>query len=140
MDYYGSKINLGDKQFEDSFIEIKLDYDKISGETIEGRTIGEWMFLYDLLVHHHNIGGTSLTMCFGSDINIMDSNNLILKWINFVNRWDASTSTIKISELYKNPDLDKINSKSEKEAKSAIKQLNGFLSGEINEIKKHLGL
>ena len=41
MDYYGSKINLGDKQFEDSFIEIKLDYDKISGETIEGRTIGE---------------------------------------------------------------------------------------------------
>ena len=77
---------MGDKQYEDQFIEIKLAYDQISQEVIKGHTIGEWMFLYDLIVNQHNLGGTSLTMCFGSDINILDESNLIYKWINFIQR------------------------------------------------------
>jgi hypothetical protein len=44
------------------------------------------MFLYDLLVNQHNIGGTSLTMCFGSDIDMGNPDNLIYKWIDFVGR------------------------------------------------------
>lgn len=115
MEYWGSKINLGDKQYEDQFIEIKLAYDQISQEVINGHTIGEWMFLYDLIVNQHNLGGTSLTMCFGSDINVLDENNLIYKWINFIQRWDSSTNTIKVNELYKSPDLDDIDS-SDKES------------------------
>ena len=106
---------MGDKQYEDQFIEIKLAYDQISQEVINGHTIGEWMFLYDLIVNQHNLGGTSLTMCFGSDINVLDENNLIYKWINFIQRWDSSTNTIKVNELYKSPDLDDIDS-SDKES------------------------
>jgi hypothetical protein len=41
MRYYRSKINLSDKQYEDQFINIKLDYDKISQEVIAGHTVGE---------------------------------------------------------------------------------------------------
>jgi hypothetical protein len=39
MGYFGSKINLSDKQFEDQFINIKLDYDKISQEVIGGHAV-----------------------------------------------------------------------------------------------------
>jgi hypothetical protein len=41
MGYYGSKINLSDKQFEDQFITIKLAYDKLSQEMIDGHSVGE---------------------------------------------------------------------------------------------------
>ena len=59
-------------------IQLKeyLDFYNISNRKIEDHSIYEWMFIYDLLVHKHNMGRSSLTMLFDSEIDLTNANHI----------------------------------------------------------------
>ena len=98
IDYLSSRVKLSDPQNIDKVNGIKLDFYNIADKVVNGHTVFEWFFLYDLMVHHHNIGGQSLTLLFDQDIDLEDESNLITQWVRFVNEYDAWEGPWKISE------------------------------------------
>lgn len=76
---YGSRIRLTEPLNEDKMAIIKDHFYNISNEKIEDHSIYEWMFIYDLLVHKHNMGRSSLTMLFDSEIDLTNANHIVTK-------------------------------------------------------------
>ena len=102
MEYLASKVNLNDLQNIDKVNGIKLDFYSIADKVVDGHTVFEWFFLYDLIVHNHNIGGQSLTQLFDQNIDLQDENNLITQWTKFVNeydRWEGPWKTDEANEI-----------------------------------------
>lgn len=106
---YGSRIRLTEPLNEDRMAIIKDHFYVISNINVEGHSIYEWMFIYDLLVHKHNMGRSSLTMLFDSEIDLTNSNHIATKWTSFVNNWDSLNNTLYLSKMFK--DLPGIESK-----------------------------
>ena len=88
--FWGSAIDLSDPQNEDQMELIRSDFSRIAGEDINGHSILDWMFLYDLIVHKHAIGSNSLTMVF--EDQLIES-QLIKDWYKFINEYDQLFST-----------------------------------------------
>ena len=104
---YGSRIRLTEPLNEDRTAVIKDHFYNISNDEINGHTIYEWMFVYDLLVHKHNMGRSSLTMLFDAEVNLSDQDHIVTKWTSFVNNWDSINNTLRLTEMFKElPGLD----------------------------------
>ena len=108
---YASRINLGDPQLEDTLAGIKSDFYRIKDDVIDGHTVFEWMFLYDLLCYKHNISRNSFSAVFDNSIDLADNNNIMTKWLDYVNRYDSSPQVMsKLTELNAIPTLRPIKS------------------------------
>lgn len=106
---YGSRIRLTEPLNEDRMAIIKDHFYNISNRKIEDHSIYEWMFIYDLLVHKHNMGRSSLTMLFDSEIDLTNANHIVTKWTSFVNMWDSLNNTLYLFQMFR--DLPGIESK-----------------------------
>ena len=76
---YGSRVNLGDPQYEDMIAMIKDDFYKIQNNRILDHSIMEWMFIYDLLTYKHAIDRNSFSAVFDGAVDLSDENNIITK-------------------------------------------------------------
>ena len=102
-----SDIDLTDARMATEAIAIKSKYNEIKDEEINGHTIADWMFLYDLIVYHHLLNRNSFSPLFG-DIGYNNNNNVARSWVKFVNDYDNNYSDTNrdYSEL-SNLDLEK---------------------------------
>lgn len=104
--FIGSRINLSDPQYEDMTGIIKDNFYKIQHDDINGHSIYEWMFVYDLLVNKHATGGNSITMLLDNNLNLDDPNNIVSKWVKYINSYDKMISTYSnLEEVKKIPNL-----------------------------------
>lgn len=106
---YGSRVNLSDSQYEDVTAMIKSDFYRIQNAMVAGHTIFDWMFMYDLLNYKHTINRNSFSILFDGNIHLDDDNNLITKWIKFVNNYDSLDITYPtLLELSSIPNLESL--------------------------------
>lgn len=107
--FIGSRVNLSDPQYEDTIEIIKNNFYGIQNDTINGHSIYEWMYIYDLLVNKHAAGGNSITMLLDGNLNIEDPDSIVSKWVRYVNKYDKAVSTYaNLEEVNKIPDLKDI--------------------------------
>lgn len=107
--FIGSRVNLSDPQYEDTTEIIKNNFYGIQNDTINGHSIYEWMYIYDLLVNKHAAGGNSITMLLDGNLNIEDPDSIVSKWVRYVNKYDKAVSTYaNLEEVNKIPDLKDI--------------------------------
>lgn len=79
VSFVGSRIDLSNPQYEDITLIIKDHFYKIQNEVINGHSIYEWMFIYDLLVNKHYVGGNSMTMLLDNNLNLQNPDNIVTK-------------------------------------------------------------
>lgn len=94
--FFGSKVVLTDPQNEDRVHIIKKGFDVIKNIEINGHTILDWMFVYDLLVNKHSLGGNSMPVLFTNGVDF-STENAITKWIEYLNDYDSSHGHYKTS-------------------------------------------
>lgn len=89
---YGISFNMTSPQNKDMADIVRLGFYELQDESVAGHSFGEWMFLYDLLVNHHDVGTSSFTNIFDSMINLEDKNSVITKYYDFVQKHDNPTN------------------------------------------------
>lgn len=94
----GISFNMTHPQNKDLATLVKLGFYEIQGEEIEGHTFGEWMFVYDLLVNHHDVANNSFTNIFDQMIDLSDPNNIVKKYYDLVINHDNTPNNIYGSE------------------------------------------
>ncbi len=97
---YASKINTTEKQTEDLINGLKYDFYQIQNKIVEGHTIYEWMWIYNALCHKNQVGKRTLGV-FLDKFDLSDENNIMRKWIEFVNTYDQDHIEYEsLDELY----------------------------------------
>lgn len=99
---YGSRISLTDQKNLDLVYAISEAFNKINLDSqlhlndyveLDGHTILEWMFLYDLIINKHTTSRNSITLLFESGVNMDDPSNIITKYVNYINDYDSYFET-----------------------------------------------
>ena len=97
---YASKVNTTESQNADLVNGIKYDFYQIQDEIIEGHTVYEWMWIYNALCHKNQVGKRTLGV-FLDNFDLSDTNNIMYKWIKFVNDYDQDSIVYSsLSELF----------------------------------------
>ena len=105
--YIGSNIDLSDPQYEDIMTIMRQDFQQIQDTDIEGHSLYDWLFVYDLLVNKHGLGGGSFTLLLDNNLQLDNPNSIVSKWLRYLKEYDTITPTysqnlVEIKEL---PDL-----------------------------------
>lgn len=111
INYIGLFTNINNPDNLDKTILIKDAFYQIQNEEIDGITVFDWLFLYDLLVNKHTVGSNNITQIFDNKINLDNPSSLVRKWIEFINEYD------RMNTLYEdiNTDITKLGIKRKKE-------------------------
>lgn len=88
INYIGLYTNLNNPDNLDKVLFIKDAFYQIQDVDINGHTVFEWLFIYDLLVNKHSLGANSITQLFDNKIDLSNSDSIISKWVSFVNEYD----------------------------------------------------
>ena len=90
-------INVNNEKDPDSALSIKDDFYKIQDIEIEGHTIYEWLFLYNLMCSKHALGKNNLATIFDDKLDF-NEDSLIYKWNKFINDYDNSNIELDFKE------------------------------------------
>lgn len=132
VSFVGSRIDLSNPQYEDITLIIKDHFYKIQNEVINGHSIYEWMFIYDLLVNKHYVGGNSMTMLLDNNLNLQNPDNIVTKWVNFINTYDSMFSTVSnLEELTAIPNLKDIFGRDTDSFMEIFEGLPDYILGEL---------
>ena len=91
INYIGLFTNLNNPDNLDSTILIKDAFYQIQDEIIDGNTVFDWLFLYDLLVNKHTVGANNITQIFDNKIELDDKYSLVRMWVEFINEYDNNS-------------------------------------------------
>ena len=108
VSFYGSRISLTDQNNIDLVYAISEAFNKINQDSkmnlntdeyaiLEGHSILEWMFMYDLLVNKHSTSRNSITLLFESGVDMNDPSNIITQYVQYINDYDSYFQTFKSS-------------------------------------------
>ena len=64
---------------------------------LEGHSILEWMFMYDLIVNKHTTSRNSITLLFENGVDMNDPSNIITQYVQYINDYDSYFQTFKSS-------------------------------------------
>lgn len=98
MKALGISFNMTHPQNYDLATLVKLGFYEIQDKVIEGHKFGEWMFVYDLLVNHHDVANNSFTNIFDQMIDLNDPENIITQYYNLVIEHDSTLNRISGKE------------------------------------------
>lgn len=105
--FVGSRVNFANSQSQDLIPLLQNDLFKIQDEVINGHSVYEWLFMYDLLVGKHAVGN-SMSILLDANIKLADPNNIVSKWVKYLNEYDSQSTTYrKLDEITKIPVLKK---------------------------------
>lgn len=93
ISFYGPTIDFSDPQYQELTDVIVEDFLEISNDIINGHTVSDWMFIYDLLINKGSLGANSLSILFINKVDLNDPNNIITQWVEYINQYDASLNT-----------------------------------------------
>ncbi len=122
--FVGSRINLSDPQFSDVTAIIKDSFYSIQDEIINGKTVYEWMFIYDLLVHKHTTSSSSITLLLDDRLKLKDKNSIVSRWVRFVNKYDKMPLNFSnLKEITNLPNLKDTWGRDKKEAATVYEDM-----------------
>lgn len=106
VNFIGSQVDLTNPQYEDITAIIRNHFYSIQNEVINGHSVYEWMFVYDLLVNKHNISRNSISPLLDGSLQLADDTSIASKWVKYINEYDKSEVLIKkLGETSYLPDL-----------------------------------
>lgn len=108
VSFYGSRISLTDQNNIDLVYAISEAFNKINQDSkmnlntdeyaiLEGHSILEWMFMYDLIVNKHTTSRNSITLLFENGVDMNDPSNIITQYVQYINDYDSYFQTFKSS-------------------------------------------
>lgn len=108
---YASRLSTTDLANTDLINMIKSDLYDIQNDIIEGHSVYEWLFLYDLLIYKRSLNKNSLSIFLDGNIDLNNTNSILYKYIDYINKYDdAEFVYTTLTELGSLPKLEKLRS------------------------------
>lgn len=126
----GISFNMTHPQNKDMADVVRLGFYEIQDTMIEGHTFGEWMFIYDLIVNHHDVGNNSFTNVFDQMIDFNDEGNIITQYVKFIHKHDDPTV-----HPYSSETSALIPTKNNEDSDDEYRGIKTYCSGEVLPIR-----
>lgn len=85
-----TRLSLSNTKEQDIILSIKDEFRKIKDETIEGHSVYDWLYLYNLIVNPNPLSKSSMSSLFDVGLDLTDDESLISKWTKFINDYDKN--------------------------------------------------